>query len=253
MPLTETEIGRFITEGCVRIEHAFPRQVADEALAILWRDTGCDPEDSTTWTRPAVWLGEYGDEPFRRAFHSPELVAAFDALVGAGRWLPRGTLGSFPVRFPSQEPAGDDGWHVDASFPGPESQSYFDWRINYRSRGRALLMLFLFSDVGEADAPTRLRTGSHLDVARLLEPAGEAGMSFMEVAAALDGLPPRPETFATGAPGTVFLCHPFLVHAAQQHRGTNPRFMAQPPLLPREELAIDGPSPVEQAIRMALT
>jgi Phytanoyl-CoA dioxygenase (PhyH) len=252
MPLTETQIDRFITDGYVRIEQAFSRAVADEARAILWRDTGCDPEDRATWTRLVVWLGEYGDDPFRRAFHSPELTAAYDALVGAGRWLPRLTLGSFPVRFPSSESAGDDGWHVDASFPGPESQSYFDWRINYLSRGRALLMLFLFSDVGETDAPTRLRIGSHLDVARLLEPAGDAGMSFMELAAALDGLPPRPEASATGAAGTVFLCHPFLVHAAQQHRGTNPRFMAQPPLLLRGELAIDGPSPVEQAIRMAL-
>ena len=40
-----------------------------------------------------------------------------------------------------------------------------------------LLMLFLFSDVGEFDAPTRIKVGSHRDIARSLEPAGEAGMS----------------------------------------------------------------------------
>ncbi len=33
---------------------------------------------------------------------------------------------------------------------------------------------------------------------------------------------------ATGEAGTVYLCHPFLVHAAQIHRGKRPRFMAQP-------------------------
>jgi hypothetical protein len=38
-------------------------------------------------------------------------------------------------------------------------------------------MLFLFSDVGQDDAPTRIRIGSHLDMARFLEPAGQAGMS----------------------------------------------------------------------------
>ena len=37
---------------------------------------------------------------------------------------------------------------------------------------------------------------------------------------------------ATGDAGTVYLCHPFLVHAAQPHRGKHPRFLAQPPLLP---------------------
>jgi hypothetical protein len=80
------------------------------------------------------------------------------------------------------------------------------------SKGRALLMLFLFSDVGEQDAPMRIRVGSHLDVARLLEPAGEAGMSDLDLDRVGAG---RPQVLATGEAGTVYLCHPFLVHAAQ--------------------------------------
>ena len=52
--------------------------------------------------------------------------------------------------------------------------------------------------------------------------------------------------------GTVYLCHPFLVHAAQPHRGTEPRFMAQPPLLPPGEFdPALPPSPVQIAIRKA--
>ena len=251
MPLDMTDIRRFITDGFLRIENAFARSLADRARAILWRDVGCDAEDRGTWTKPVIWLGEYGDEPFRLASSAPALTSAYDALVGAGRWLPGLTLGNFQVRFPSVEPAEEVGWHVDASFPGPDSQSIFDWRINGRSRGRALLLLFLFSDVDENDAPTRLRVGSHLDVARLLHPAGEAGLSFTELAGALGELPPRAEVLATGAAGTVYLCHPFIAHAPQRHRGTRPRFMAQPALLPRVELGIDGPSPVERAIRLA--
>jgi hypothetical protein len=62
-----------------------------------------------------------------------------------------------------------------------------------------------------------------------------------------------PETTATGPAGTVYLCHPFLVHAAQRHRGTEPRFMAQPPLYPaRPYDVVSGGSPVEVAIRDAL-
>ncbi|MDF3856529.1 phytanoyl-CoA dioxygenase, partial [Paracoccus pantotrophus] len=61
-----------------------------------------------------------------------------------------------------------------------------------------------------------------------------------------------PEVLATGAAGTVYLCHPFLVHAAQPHRGTRPRFMAQPPLLPKGEFdPALPPSPVQIAIRRA--
>lgn len=53
-----------------------------------------------------------------------------------------------------------------------------EWRANIHSKGRALLMLFLFSDVSDADAPTRIRVGSHLDIARTLAPAGEAGLTM---------------------------------------------------------------------------
>jgi len=249
-------IDRFIADGFVRIERAFPRALADECRAILWKDTGCDPHDPSTWTRPVVRLGQYADDPFRAAANTPALHAAFDALVGEGRWQRRGSLGTFPIRFPSDEDPGDTGWHVDASFAGKSStlDDYRTWCVNVRSRGRVLLMLFLFSDVTEADAPTRIAVGSHLDVARALAPHGEEGLSVFDLAAAVD-VPDR-HALATGPAGTVYLCHPLLVHAAQPHRGTTPRFIAQPPLLPSTQLQLeraDGRySPVERAIRLAL-
>ncbi len=163
---------------------------------------------------------------------------------------------AFPSRFPHPDDPGDTGWHVDASYPPDGSaDSYFDWRINVYSKGRALLMLFLFSDVGEDDAPTRIRVGSHLGVARILSRAGEQGLSMLQLSRAADGLTAgMPEATATGSAGTVYLCHPFLVHAAQPHRGVVPRFMAQPPLYPRAPFELtrsDGTwSPVEAAIRI---
>ena len=118
-------------------------------------------------------------------------------------------------------------------------------------------MLLLFSDVGEEDAPTRIRLGSHLQVARLLAPAGEDGISFLELGRAAEcATAGMAETTATGTAGTAFLCHPFLVHAAQPHRGLTPRFLAQPPLYPRMPFELtreDGNySLVEQAIRLGL-
>jgi hypothetical protein len=256
--LESAQIRQFIQDGFVRIDRAFPRQLADQGRAILWRDLPCDPDDPASWTRPVIRLGYYGDEPFKTAANSPLLHAAFDQLVGKGRWRPRTNLGTFPVRFPSPDDPGDAGWHVDVSFPGeecdPNEQTDFSsWRVNVTSRGRALLMLFLFSDVGERDAPTRIRVGSHFDMARFLAPAGEAGMSHL----VLDQMgAERPEALATGEAGSVYLCHPFLVHAAQMHRGSVPRFMAQPPLHPAEPFRLDRVdgdySPVEMAIRQAL-
>jgi hypothetical protein len=256
-PFSAAQIEQFVVEGFVRLDQAFPRALAEAGRAILWRDTGCVPDDLSTWTKPVVWLGDYGHEPFRLAANTPVLHAAFDQLVGPGRWQPRQSLGTFPVRFPCATDTGDTGWHVDASFPGDDASpnDYLSWRVNVRSRGRALLLLFLFSDVGEADAPTRIRVGSHLEVARLLEPAGEAGIRVHDLD--LTATAHCSEVTAIGPAGTVYLCHPFLVHAAQINRGRHPRFMAQPPLLPAgsfdlRPLNAGGLSPVEAAIRRAL-
>jgi len=256
--LTAAQLDAFIADGFVRIDNAFSADLAAEARSILWADTGCDPNDPKTWTKPVIRLGNYSQPPFVKAANTPLLRAAFDQLVGPDRWLPQGNLGTFPVRFPSPDDPGDAGWHIDVSFGWDENPTDFlSWRANVSSKGRALLMLFLFSEVGEKDAPTRIRIGSHLDIARQLAPAGAAGLTLRELAADnFAGSAHRPEGLATGSPGTVYLCHPFLVHAAQPHHGTEPRFMAQPPLLPREPLQLERPdgdySPVELAIRQAL-
>jgi len=256
--LAREQIEQFISEGFIRIDRAFPRELADEGRAILWKDIGQDPKDRATWTRPVIRLGMYAQEPFRKAANTQILHGAYDDLVGKGRWHSRPNLGTFPVRFPGLDDPNDTGWHVDASFPGEDSRSddYLSWRVNIHSQGRALLMLFLFSDVSEVDAPTRIAIGSHLEVAKVLEPYGDKGLSIVELVGKLDLNVAREETLATGEAGTVYLCHPFLLHAAQAHRGNEPRFMAQPPLSPAKPFQLRRQnqeySPVESAIRMAL-
>lgn len=108
------------------------------------------------------------------------------------------------------------------------------------------------------DAPTRIRVGSHIDVAKRLAPHGDEGLSLRELAKDGFSETDRRETaFATGPAGTVYLCHPLLVHAAQPHRGRTVRFMAQPPLLPRQPFSLTRPDgaaycPVEESIWRAL-
>jgi len=253
--LTSTQIEEFIHTGYTCLEHAFPSAIARQCRDLLWKASGCNPNNPATWTSPVVRIGELTKEPFRDAANTQVLHEAFDQLVGPGNWLPRQSMGTFPIRFPSSTPANDTGWHVDASFPGANSMAFMDWRINVFSRGRGLLMLFLFSDVGDNDAPTRIRAGSHADVSRLLSPHGEAGLSFMEVARSLSSFPERLELQATGAAGTVYLCHPFVVHAAQDHRGTHPKFVAQPPLLTKCDFNVQRNTaqyPVEVAISKAI-
>lgn len=87
-----------------------------------------------------------------------------------------------------------------------------------------------------------------------LLPHGDAGLTLMELAADdFAATAASDEVLATGRAGTVYLCHPFLVHSAQPHRGDKPRFMAQPPLLPNGEFDPSRtPSAVQIAIRRAI-
>jgi hypothetical protein len=250
--LTSRQVQNFIDDGFVRIENAFSTELAKQCRDELWADIGLSPDHPENWIQPVIRVGSKASPPFIEAANTPRLYKAYDQLVGDGRWLAPKGLGTFPIRFPSPESPGDDGWHVDVSF-GADNPDFMEWRTNVKSRGRALLMLFLFSDVGADDAPTRIRKGSHATIARELLPHGEAGTTLRQLSA--DGYASTRDCeveLATGAAGTVYLCHPFLVHAAQPHRGKRPRFMAQPPLLPKGEFdPALPPSPVQIAIRQA--
>ena len=165
--LSAAQIESFVADGFVRIDHAFPTEIADQCRALLWQATGCDPDNPATWTKPVIRIDYRDDAPFRGSVNTPILHTAFDQLVGKGRWAPRGNMGTFPIRFPSPDDPGDAGWHIDASYGWNERPNDFmSWQANIFSRDRALLMLFLYSDVGEDDAPTRIRAGSHLQIAR---------------------------------------------------------------------------------------
>jgi hypothetical protein len=253
--LDAAQIDRFITDGFVPIRGAIPADVIDACRADIddaLRSLGVDPQDPSTWTQPVVRLACPWTPAFAAAGTRPMLHEAYDQLLAADTWvrLP-GVGGTIPVRFPSDEDPGDAGWHVDGSFdvgglPG----------VNVASRGRGLLALFLFSDIGPDDAPTDLKVGSHLDLPVVLEPFGDAGADFITLAGAL---PPstrqRPSRFAIGEAGDVFVCHPFLVHRATwPHRGARTRAVAQPAIATHHPFALDGSgsSPVERAILAGL-
>lgn len=249
---SDPQVERFIDHGYLKLEGAFDRDLARRARDELWSALALSSDRPETWTRPVVRLGTMTSPTFVAIANTPRLHRAYDTLVGAGRWLLPTGLGTFPIRFPSQDDPGDTGWHIDVSF-GFENPDFMQWRANVKSRGRALLMLFLFSDVGIEDAPTVIRQGSHADIARTLLPHGDRGLTLAELAADdFAGTAQCEEVSATGEAGTVYLCHPFLVHRAQPHRGTQPRFMAQPPLLPAGDFdPSQVPSPVQIAIRRA--
>lgn len=133
---------------------------------------------------------------------------------------------------------------------------YGDAIVDPASRERVLLLL-LFSDVGPNDAPTRVRLGSHHHAARLLVGSGKPVGSSVPRASCVPQTEHLPEAAATGEAGDVWLCHPFVMHAAQRHHGERVKFMAQPPLAgtapidPRRAAA--DRSPVDEAVHRAMS
>ena len=236
--LSAAQLAAYRRHGFLHLEEAFPHALALQCQDLLWDQLEEDRDDPATWRRPVVRLGSQTDPAFGRAARSGRWVQAIREVAGPDAAPTPWMGGTFPIRFPVPGEPGDDGWHIDGSYLGPDGW----WWVNGRSRDRALLMLVLLSDVGADDAPTRIRVGSHLDIPDALAPYGEVGVSQREL-----DLPPvvheRPLALATGRAGDVYLCHPFLVHAAQAHRGTRPRFLAQPGVPWRDDAARGGPRP----------
>jgi hypothetical protein len=233
------DLDAFVVNGYVKVERTASRSVVDAARGALWEQMRLSPEAPQDWSAPVVWASDTtGAGPFGELVRSPRLSAAFDRICGRGGWLPRGALGNIPVRFPVS-PAGDDrGWHIDANTPLPDGS----WAVT--GRPRTVLLLTLLSDVGTHDAPTRLRTGSHHDVARVLD---ADPVDFADMGRLVDEVShERPVSLATGEPGDVYVVHPFTVHAADEHRGHEPRFMAQSPVMLTRPVAPGTASPLTQ-------
>ncbi|MFI9550318.1 phytanoyl-CoA dioxygenase family protein [Nonomuraea endophytica] len=235
------DVERFAADGFAKVEAVAEPEVADAARMLLWRQIGLSPDEPAAWREPVVWaMDTTGAGPFGQIMRSPRLHAAYDAVAGPGGWLPRGALGSVPVRFPRLPPVEDRGWHIDSNTQRPDGS----WGVSGRSQ--TMLLLVLLSHVGPDDAPTRVRAGSHRDAFAVL---GEQAVDAMVAGPLVDEASAhRPLAYATGAPGDVYLLHPYTVHAADEHRGHEPRFMSQGPIMLKQPVDGQGTNALARAL-----
>ncbi|MEV8637186.1 phytanoyl-CoA dioxygenase [Streptosporangium sp. NPDC051023] len=240
----DEQVESFVRDGFVKVTIG-PREQGEAAQALLWRQIGLSPDEPEGWHEPVVWAADMtGHGPFGELLRSPALAAGLDALCGKGGWQPRGAAGNIPIRFPRRPPADDRGWHLDLNLPRPDGS----WGVTTRSH--TLLMLLLFSEVGELDAPTRIRAGSQRDSLGAL---GEKVYDHVSAGAVVDKASEnRPVALATGSPGDAYLVHPLTVHAAQEHLGERPRFMAQMPFFLTAPLDPAADTPLGRALRQDL-
>lgn len=247
------DLDGFLQDGYLVIRGAFDTATAADCRERIWAalaERGIRRGVRSSWP-PVAQIDDLDGAMFDTAGTSPVLTAAYDELIGPGRWTSPVHAGrAVIVRFPAlEDERANAGYHIEGSYSGPGGY----W-VNVRSRARGLLALILLTDVGPDDAPTRLVCGSHLFVPEFLAPYGEAGV-YADADFWRPSVLCRPVVHATGRAGDVFLCHPFIVHTATwPHRGQGPRMIAQPAVHVRDGFALDGTdsAPVAQAIRAGL-
>ena len=128
--LTSRQVQNFIDDGFVRIENAFSTGLAKQCRDELWADIGLSPDQPENWIQPVVRVASKASCPFIGRQHAAT-ARSLDQLVGEGHWLAPKGLGTFPIRFPSAESPGDDGWHIDVSF-GDDDPDFMEWRANVK-------------------------------------------------------------------------------------------------------------------------
>jgi hypothetical protein len=106
-----------------------------------------------------------------------------------------------------------DTGYVDASFR-EDPANYLNWRINVKSK-KSFTDVISFLIPGKGCAHPDY--GGLAQVAKVLAPEGETGLSFMELAEKLD-ISRKTEVLATGPAGTVYLPS-FCSTCCQAHRG----------------------------------
>ncbi|WP_308639531.1 phytanoyl-CoA dioxygenase family protein [Paenibacillus silvisoli] len=134
--LTAAQVEQFMELGWVKVDEAFPRDLALECQRFLWDQLlryGIERNEKETWTKPILFMKEdFRTKAFDRC-NTMRLGDAIEELVGSGRWTQKVLWNGDPSRdypqwgwWPVNFHLGADeawnvpstGWHWDGShFP----------------------------------------------------------------------------------------------------------------------------------------
>lgn len=251
--LTPSQIEHFLEYGYIKLEQAFPRDLAERWIARAWTRLGYDPDDPSTWAEPRIHLPtmDYVEvDKFAPGVWSAvcDLLGGEQRVTQPYRWsdgfiMNLGIGADEPWRSPSADAGG---WHKDGDF----FLHFLD------SPEQGLLTIVLWSDVEHKGGPTYIATDSVGVVARYLadHPEGVDPTSFPM--SELIGECRRFDE-ATGRAGDVYLMHPYMLHAASQNVRRLPRFITNPPVQLNEPMNFNrsnpqGFSPMERGVLRGL-
>ncbi len=91
------DVDSFVRDGFVAVRQAVDADTVAKCRDLIWAamgQCGVRQDDRGTW-RPLVEADSLGlsGEPFTAAYMAPGLTAAYDELIGPGRWRPSLDIG----------------------------------------------------------------------------------------------------------------------------------------------------------------
>jgi hypothetical protein len=251
--LTDADVDHFIAKGYVKIESAFPPEVAKEWADRCFDRLGYNPDDPSTWAEQRIHMG--GDQYVEVKEFAPRAYDAICDLVGGEdrlglpcRWSDHFIVNLGIRADEPWEPAGPQtpGWHKDGDF----------FRHFLDSPEQGLLVFVNWIEVVHLGGPTYIATDSVPVVSKFLAEHPEGVLPNEFDFKALVGKCNDFEE-AVAQPGDVYLLHPFLLHAASQNPLRRIRIITNPPVHLNEPMNFnretrDDYSPVEKAILVGL-
>jgi len=162
------DLDGFVRDGYVAIRGAVDAGTAAACRELIWaamERRGVRQDDPGSWPPLVEGMDDLTGEPLLAAYTAPALTAAYDQLIGPGRWeramrsVRSADIGqSVVVRFPAEDERANAGYHIEGSYDAPDGSSA-GW-VNIRSRNRGLLALILFTDVFQAGSAWRIRAAA---------------------------------------------------------------------------------------------
>lgn len=244
--LSEQQLAAFGRDGILKLEGVFAPDDAVAMRGVFWREMatryGVLRDEPATWDlhRPDGLKSTKKSRAFDAVF-GPVLRAALDELLGVGGWQEPKHMGQVLATMPNATE-----WRV------PHKIWHSDFEATHTGARLFAVKWWTFFDVVEpGQGGTPQLAGSHRLFARFLESrpdrdykrARDAFLRSHEWLRALtkdDGSPDRNERFMhevdidglparvvelTGAPGDVFITHPWVFHSIAVNAREQPRLM----------------------------
>lgn len=236
--------------GFIRIDGAFPRQLADSLSDLIWgvceRRFGYDRGDPSTWTVPFQGraLRDTATSPLFDDILTDRVADLVDDLLGERNWEWPAGWGGFLVTFPNAS-----AWRL------PSAGWHQDWTFQVDCEPVRFFKTFVFlNEVRPGGGGTLVVAGSHrlhgrFPTGRSLDEAGQPTKTellytecdwlrdlshdgdeparrkwFMEHEREVAGVDLRVVEL-TGQPGDIVAIHPWLIHNVAPNANVSPRFM----------------------------